>query len=276
MKPLFSLLFLCCLCYSCGTSHLGKSVTPNNYVVVQSGQSNAWGASGATAFDTAANPRVLVWQHAQYTPAWVTAHINQRPFRTLGYNSLDGTGYRNDLNGSANSAFYFAKKMAAEHPNDTIRIILAIGDGQSIVHWFSQNKPGKYLDSLTARCQAAGIKKVNVLLWDQGEADTYMPEEEYLNTFRNIKTTLRLQPYFPTYTPIIAAGLASTHFGAKAVFVGKDSTLQKLATNNDPWDSYVSADSLFIANDSVHFSGGALDTLAGRYYKKYKALVGKK
>jgi len=250
----------------------GGSVNPKYFNILISGQSNAWGASGPTAHDTARNSRVLVWNHAQTTPGWVTATINQRPFRTAGYNSVNGGGLRDDLNGSSNSAFYLAKKLADENPNDTIRIIMAIGDGQPISGWFNGTTKGQYTDSITTRGDAALVgQKVDLFIWCQGESDGATAEATYIAAFDSIKATLRRKDWFPLTTPIVVSGLPV--MSGTATFKAKDTTLQKMDYDSDVWSGYGLTTGLTIANDDVHYSAGSLDTLGSvRYYQTWKAL----
>ena len=253
----------------------GGGTTPQYKNIIITGQSNAWGASGPTSYDTAAHPRVLIWQHAQASPAWVTARINQRPFRTAGYNAVDGTATRDDLNGSANSAFYLAKKLADENPFDTIRIIMAIGDGRNSSFWFNGATRGQYTDSIINRAVASGIQHTDLLIVSQGESDGALAEATFNSRWDSVKNTLRRQAWFKPTTPIVFSGMPQTSYGASPSNVAdKDTTLQKYDYNTDDWDGYGNTVlGLTISTDNVHFSAGSLDTLGRqRYYAAWKAL----
>jgi len=233
--------------------------------ILLSGQSNAWGASAATTVDTASSTRVEIWNHVGGVNAWKKAQINQRPFRTSGYNSLDGGGGRNDLNGSSNHTFIFAKKLA-EQTGAVVRIVMAIGDGLGIEWWHNGTVKGRMLDSITTRSTDAGIKRYDMFIWDQGESNGGLAESTYLLRFDSLKAQLRRKTYFPANTPILAIGLLRQEDGSDATlqFWRKDTTLQKLDRNTDPYDLYVSTHSLAGSTAEaqiVHFNDYSLQNI---------------
>jgi len=241
----------------------GATPTPKYINILLSGQSNAWGASGPTSLDTAANSRVLIWNHAQATPGWVTARINQRPFRTSTYNSVDGGSANPSLAGSTNHTFYYAKKLAEENPNDTIRIIMAIGDGASITDWFSYFTwtKGKYLDSITTRVIASGVPKIDKFIWDQGESNTYQNTGIYFRSFDSIKAVLRGYSWFERNTPITVVGMPRVYMGASITAVGIDTLLQWMDRGDDQFVSYTTTDSLALSNAFNHFDSTGYRTI---------------
>lgn len=243
----------------------GSGPTDTVYLFV-SGQSNAWGTTRATPYDTAADPRVEIWDAPEAVPYWKTFRINQKPMRSPGYNYLDGSSSRPDLEGSVNAVFYLAKKIATQE-NKHVRVVMAIGDGQSISQWFNGTSRGRFMDTILQNGNNSGIPRVDAFFWDQGESDNAMSEETYMSAFDSIKATLRRQSWFPQTTPIIVTGLPKAYFGANTGFIAKDSTLQKFNFDNDPWTGYAQTDSLRLGiYDAIHFNDTSMKKLGEEIY----------
>jgi surface protein len=247
------------------------STAPDTVKILLTGQSNAWGASSATALDTAANENVFIWNHAAGTPVWKVARINQRPFRTDGYNGPDGDDSRDDLNGSANHTFYFAKKIAAEQ-SKTVQIVMAIGDGKPIAEWHNGTTKQKYLDSVIVRSVAAGIDKYDLIIWNQGESDNSTPMATYSERLDSVISVLRQQTYIDNSTPIVLVGMPKAEYGATPAFETQDTTLQLRDWDADPWTVYAHTEGLAIDNDAVHYDAASLKIIGEeRIYQAWKS-----
>lgn len=239
--------------------------------ILLTGQSNAWGASGPTNFDTTRNESVFIWNHAQASPNWKIATINQRPYRVDNYNSLDGGDARDDLNGSVNHVFYLAKKLAEEE-NKIVQIVMAIGDGRPINEWYL-GTPQKYLDSILVRSVAAQIDRYDLIVWNQGESDNFTDDQDYTDRLDGVITTLRAQPYIDKTVPFVIVGLAKEEYGANPLLIGKDSLLQTKGYDLDPWIGYAHTEDLSLDNDAIHYDAASLKTIGTeRIYEAWKSL----
>ncbi len=223
------------------------------------GQSNMVGASGATSLDTAANSRVLVWLNNR----WGVAHLGQYPFR-------------ND--GSGNHGFYFAKKLAEENQNDTIRMVMAAYDGLNVYNWFNYatNLPGPIMDSIEVKSLAAGISAYSGMVWDQGESDLVRENGLYKVCFDSIKTILRSNSWFPQTTPIIVVGMPQPSNGADPVWGGMDSLFKWMDRGDDLWVGYARVDGEGMGmapGSTVHFDSTALHKIGEeRVYQAWQSL----
>ena len=232
---------------------VNNKIKGDTFSILIAGQSNAWGAAGTSVYDTFSMKNVIVWNHAAMdgNNKWQIALIGQRPFRTSGYNSLDGGNSHNDLNNSGNIAFYLAKKIAKEYPNRIVRIVIgANADGESITKFHNGVNRGRWLDSILNRSTQANAK-YDLMIWSQGEADVTMQESEYLNKFELIKSVIREAGFLKITTPIICTAPVSVNNGGGAW--QKDTTLKKLDYNLDAWDAYCNSDGLNQGSFNVHF-----------------------
>lgn len=236
------------------------------------GQSNSGGATGPTNWDTTQNSNVMVWNHAVASPAWKTAVINERPFRTAGYNSYasGSPNSRSDLNGSSNTAFYLGKFLATQ--GKAAKIVMAPGDGLSITYWYNGSVYGQMMDSIKTRITASGVPRIDLVIWDQGEGDGGMAEATYLRYLDTIKNNLIYTGYISPNTPWVNCGLLTAAKGGTAW--QKDTTLRKVDYDRDPWTGYASSDSLtqWSGGENVHFSASSLDSLADRVYWTWQSL----
>lgn len=275
-RILFIILLLPTFCFAQTPSAVGKiqqnQTARDTVYVIATGQSNLWGATTATGLDTASDWRVQIWQHAQTTPAWVVAHLNQRPFRSTGYNSVDGGDGHPEWNGSTNELFYLGKKIARER-NVIVRIVMAVGDGASMGGWFASGVKQKYLDSLLDRSSASGITRVDLMVWHQGENNYSGYAGTYKRDIDSIKATMRRQPYFKSSTPIVVVGMPKIEDGADIAFTSLDTLLQSLDSWDDPFVAYAHTNNLLIDNNGVHYDTTSLKTIGEeRIYQAWQSL----
>jgi len=225
--------------------------------VVLSGQSNAWGATPAFQGDTTSSTKVQVWNGAY----WARAQIGQLPFR-ISSNNPSSSAYNN----SNNLGLHFCKKLS-EYTGQIVRLILSPFDGNSITNWIPTGSTN--FTSLNGQVSAAGVSRIDIFLWHQGEADNAQTNSWYVSKFDTLKQQLRAESWFPVKTPIIVGGLL-----VGGIQSGQDAALQAIGESSDPWVAYASSAGLVNNGiDNVHFSGSSLVVFGDSiYWKSYLSL----
>jgi hypothetical protein len=132
--------------------------------ILFSGQSNAVGNGEGGTWSI--SPLVKVWNNGtnlmdltQLGNAWVVPDRNAAPFEQ-GFN-----------NQGVQAASYLAKLLNVE-----VRLFIIARNSQSIKQWHNGTVTGPMYDRIQAILGAAGVSKVDWLLWNQGSADNnYAP-----------------------------------------------------------------------------------------------------
>lgn len=223
--------------------------------VLAMGQSNSAGGA-EDAIDTAFDSRLQAYDTLQNK--WVTMRVGYEPFyRQYVYGSTEM---------SPSSQFFFGRKLAREK-NIIVRVVNYAVGGVSIANWHDGYNRGIYLKDIIRISSAIGIPRYDLLIWDQGEANSGSTPDYYIRAWDSLKSALRSNSWFPNTTKIVAVGMPRIYQGAPA-WDGIDQTLQMFDGNDDAYDFYGTTDSATVnkiaAQDGgirIHFNSKGLQLI---------------
>lgn len=215
------------------------------------GQSNMVGADDPmNSFNKSIDERVQVWNGND----WVIADLSSPPFSTVSP-------------GANNILFQFGKKYAEEH-NVNVRLIYSAKGAKSINYWIEDGVNSVGFLDFTNQLSASNTKKLDIILWHQGEADGntdiyYQYIQKLLNQFRGLSQVSMT-------TPIIAGEVANTAAGrVNDKFYGNFQ-----AFIEDKFFNVAKGKELDVIDEglvtNLHFNAKALTTLGReRYYEAF-------
>jgi Carbohydrate esterase, sialic acid-specific acetylesterase len=250
-----------------GNGSISYIILKDTFYILATGQSNSAGSSDGNniGVDTTYDPRVQGW--SVITNSWVTLVVGREPMWAVAPNY------------SPSAQFFLAKKIAKEK-NCIVRVVNFAVGGQSITNWVNGLLPGPYLTTIINITNAAGIKKYNLIVWDQGEADAaYNVNPFYAERWSNLKQLFR-KNFADHATPIVAVGMGRQYFGAVGLNGDNsiDEILQSFDYNDDVFDGYATTDSATLVyasgpGGSIHFDSKGLEYLGTKsIYNTYLSL----
>lgn len=185
--------------------------------------------------------------------------ITTQRFKTMqqGFISTyaNGGGFENTYP----ACFRFAE-LLQEHTSERINVLLLAENGTSITGWQSG---GSSYAAMKTQLQNAKIDKINYIIWQQGEADSAMPNATYYSNLANTFNSLRAEAFCNTSTPIII-GLLPCDFNLGYLNVAAGQIKISQFENNN----ILLADSIGLNHigDTVHFDANSQKILGERMF----------
>lgn len=242
---------------------------PGGRLVLFGGQSNMFGHRLATDGDKPLSPSVRAWDNRGPDGSWDVAELGHPPFNP-----------RPDK--PNNAALHFAVKLA-ERTGEPVYVLGHAVNGSSIVSW--QDEGAVNLRRLLVECshalatpelRAAGIDRVDTMLWHQGETDdagaTMVKDPRltdlagYRAAFRQLRAVLGRQPWWDDDTRFIAGELV------RDGWLSARNDFYSAGALNGPRDAVASSEGLGHVGDAAHFNGRALQILGERMFDAWLAL----
>ena len=239
-------------------------------LVLFGGQSNMLGHRLATDGDKPASPYVLAWDNSGPGGTWHPAELGRAPFNPVGERPN-------------NAALHFAVRLA-EHTGEPVYLVGHAVNGSSILSW--EDEAADNLARLVLECthalaspelRAAGIERVDTMLWHQGETDepgaTMVPWPrlttlaDYRAAFARMRAALARQPWWADDTRFIAGELV------RDGWLSQRNDFYRAGALDGPHDAVVSSEGLGHTGDAAHFDGAALQALGERMFDAWLALA---
>ena len=107
-----------------------------------------------------------------------------------------------------------ASDIADAYPSRPVYVLNVAHSGQAISHWMTgTSSPDAYddiIDNITAALATAGVTKIDLFCWWQGEADSAPAiSTTYLADHATVMTRFWTNSWFPKETPVIINGMSS-------------------------------------------------------------------
>ncbi|KAA1418591.1 sialate O-acetylesterase [Nocardioides humilatus] len=236
--------------------------TPRARLVLFGGQSNMLGHRLATGGDKPVSARVWAWDNGGAEGSWRRAELGLPHFNPLG-------------DKANNAALHFAVRLAERLDEDVYLVGHAV-NGSSILTW--EAEAAENLSRLitetnhalhSAELVAAGIDRVDTVLWHQGESDDpeawMVPAKlttlaDYRAAFQRMRAALARQPWWTDATCFIAGELV------RDGWLSARNDFYSAGALNGPRDAVASSEGLGHTGDHAHLDGQALQTLGRRMY----------
>lgn len=231
-------------------------------IFLVTGQSNSQGTGGhfeSWNSDDNMNDNILAWN--SNAKSWDVANLE----RYMGTKPLHNQCF----------AFHFAKKYIKRYPKRKIGLIICGAPGQSISRWSHIHLPKSYIYKLDTgdifdqsvmytkeALQKSNTKKLEGILWHQGESD-FNESHEYYRT-RLISIILEYRRLFNDDTLFIAGELLKYNDTFKQNVV-----LRELNHNKDMFSRCAFSKNLEHCGDELHFSTHAHRELGDMYFEQY-------
>jgi len=231
-------------------SYLRDQITD---LIVITGQSNALATHSrfeSFHLQDKPHPRVLAFTEDK---GWQIASLEQNWFRSwpIGWESPT----RN------NAVFHAAKAIALDNPEKIIGIILVAEGNRSIQLWEDEKEMALKLDrQISKATRVIPNKKVDLVLWMQGEADVGL--SDYAEHLDRLIKRLQAKPWSGEDMVFICSE-------TKGSWVNKP--LMQLNDDNNTRSGCVAAADLN-SNDKIHFTTKSIRTIGKRMAVKYLQL----
>lgn len=250
--------------------HVKDALAHKGILLVMAGQSNALGANSGGL--NPANPKVKVWNGL--TSSWGSSDYTKLPW-TL--SSPDGNG------GNNNIALSLAHRLTDETGRPVFIVLDATG-GTAIEAWTASGTSSIRYAALKSKVEAAlatpeviaaGVTKVDVLLWAQGEENALTTTHvDYRNMLKTLVNQLRAETWMPKETPMLITGMSGLHQRYQIGEAQRD-----FCENSDSNCVFVSSSGLKTeydligSGDYTHWLGESLWTLG--YERAFAVLAGR-
>lgn len=221
--------------------------------ILAMGQSNALGFGGPSLVN---NGRVTVWNNENNVTvigdvgsAFVTPNVAGNPFSAGNGNFLASAG-----------------SFISDMIDEDVRIVLVATGGQPIEKWAKFPTPGIMWLRMKAILAAAGVTKVDALLWHQGESDDALgTTANYEVAFQALLANLETDGYISRATPVII-GECSWKWPTI-------NSVMHHIVRNDPRISLVRSGA-FYTSDGTHFTEAMTSIVAAAYARELARLAG--
>jgi hypothetical protein len=157
------------------------------------------------------------------------------------------------------ACFRFAE-LLQEYTSDRINVLLLAQGGTSITGWQSG---GSSYTAMKTQIQNAKVDKINYIIWQQGEADSAMPNATYYSNLASTFSSLRAEAFCNSSTPIVI-GLLPVDFNLGYLNVAAGQIKMSQFDNNN----ILLADSIGLNHigDTVHFDANSQKILGERMF----------
>lgn len=130
----------------------------------------------------------------------------------------------------------FASEVARANPGREVYLLNVAFGGREIAHWMvGASAPDAYdniVDNIVPALAAAGVDKIDVFLWWQGESDASSPTG-YIDDFETVIDRFKGEDWFPISTPIVVYGNVSTAINGNSIY-GRMNNYYQAVVNRDP------------------------------------------
>lgn len=217
------------------------------------GQSNAIGRTGPTVVD---NEMSQIWNNQN--DITTTANVGNAWVDTFNVNAAPFVGGKGSFLASVGA---FLGRLGT--PNELHRMILVATGGLSIDQWHNGTSAGAMYARMVAVLAAAGVTKVDALLWHQGEQDeaTYTT---YVSRFNALLARLQSDGYIDANTPVV---VGETTWANPNI----NGALRSLTANPRIACAHIGG---FTASDGVHFDDQFTWHIALTYARELSRLPG--
>jgi hypothetical protein len=130
-----------------------------------------------------------------------------------------GTAFAAPSNTIVNAGIAFAARVAQANPTRRVYLVQIGFGGRSIDQWkVGASAPDVYANitaNMTPALAAAGVSKIDALMWWQGETPGATPAT-YVADFETLQTRFKGETWFPVETPVVVFGLMPQAIGGNA------------------------------------------------------------
>jgi len=230
-----------------------RNITPQDItdIIVLTGQSNAL----ATHSRYESNNHKDMSDHRVFAytddKGWQMAMLRQYWYRAWPIGWEDSPTRNNAL-------LHAAKEIVRQEPSRVVGIILVAEGNRKIELWQEQQEMDIKLDQHVTKALALlDGKKVNVVLWMQGEANTKLGE--YTKNLNVLIARLRTKPWASDNMHFICSETKNSWVNP---------ALMALELNQDPLTACVKASDLK-TDDNIHFTSDSIRAIGVRFGDKY-------
>jgi hypothetical protein len=153
------------------------------------------------------------------TPAFAwTPAANAKVWNFDGNDGNVGTAYVALVNSNVNMTQKIASDIADAWTARPIFLVNISFPGQAISHWLLSGGPPvdvyqNILNNISGALAAAGVSKIDLFLWWQGEGDSVPLNTGYVADFATMMRRFWSNSWFPRETPAMIHSMASTAVG---------------------------------------------------------------
>lgn len=236
-----------------------SSIAGTPIFIAGTGQSNMVGANSGGP--NPASDLVKTWNGS--TGLWGGSDYTAAPWSLA---APDGNGGNNNL------LLAFAHRLAHETQRPVYIVFDALG-GRPISDWVGTSSV-RYA-ALKAKIEAAiaspelvaaGITKLDALLWMQGEEDYLQTFDYYLNALNTVVDQFKAESWFGNQRPFIMGEMSDLHDRYEP-----KKAIRFIGSGSDPWCNSVNSKGLLTPVDATHFGGDDLWEFG--YYRFYNAFL---